>query len=198
MAPKKWSGMVVLTGSPGTGKKTVLPYLERSLKSRTLNLNQLAASDAAVTRSGGLVDTRRLRSKLLKLDLSNTIVFGHLAPHVLQKEEPSFVAVLRCEPSELKKRLQARGYPAGKVTENVESELIGVVLDECLRAFGDSAVHEYDTTHHDPEPVASLIARDLADGSPHAGPWIDWTLDYDSSTKLRSLLSSPTTEPAST
>ncbi len=190
--------MVILTGSPGTGKKTVVPHLERALKSRTLNLNELAASDASVMRAGGLVDTMRLRSRLLKLDLSNTIVYGHLAPHVLQKDEPSFVAVLRCEPTELKKRLQVRGYSGAKVTNDVEAELIGVVLDDCVRAFGASVVHEYDTTRHEPGPVANLIARDQTDRSVHEGPWIDWTLDYDSSTKLRSLLSSPRTEPAST
>jgi broad-specificity NMP kinase len=121
-----------------------------------------------------------------------------LVPDVLREGEPDFVAVVRCEPAELKSRLSARGYSHEKVLENVEAELIGVVLDASVRAFGAGVVREYDTTGSKPASVARRIADDYAAKAVHEGPWIDWTLDYDSSTKLRSLLSTPRTEPAST
>jgi len=147
-----------------------------------------------------MVDTSLLRAELLKRDLTGAVVSGHLLPEVLGKREVEFVAVLRCEPLKLKKRLLSRGYGNDKVIENVEAELIGVVLDAAVRAFGEARVHEYDTTHATPHAVAEQIAKDYGSGAPQGRPWIDWTLGYDSSTKLRLLLLSAaeSTGPAST
>jgi adenylate kinase len=191
--------MLAITGTPGVGKKSVAPVIAKTLKAHVLALNGLAISDVPAKENGEyLVDVRKLRSRLLKLDLSDSVVFGHLVPDVLRRGDVGFVAVLRCEPGELKKRLNARGYSPDKVVENVEAELIGVVLDACVRRFGPSVVHEYDTTGATPRTVASRIASDYRSGVASKRPWTDWTLGYDSSTKLRSLLSSPRTEPAST
>jgi broad-specificity NMP kinase len=151
------------------------------------------------------VDTTRLRKTLLKLNPSRRVLFGHLLPHVLRKSEAGLVAVLRCEPSVLRGRLVARGYPASKVTENVEAELIGVVLDECVRRFGRELVREYDATSSSPKDVAEAIVKDTEAATRDKGGarrrsvlWIDWTLDYDSSSKLRSLFEGRKEPPAST
>jgi adenylate kinase len=190
--------MVGVCGTPGTGKKTVSPIVARLMGlPPPLPINSLAPKGEVE------VDTTLLRSKLLDLDPPRTVLFGHLLPHVLRKSEAAFVAVLRCDPSVLRERLVKRGYPKAKVTENVEAELIGVVLDECIRQFG-AFVREYDATSASPKAVATAIARDAeaakaprrAAGAPRA--WIDWTLDYDSSTKLRSLLAGSRGPPAST
>lgn len=190
--------LLAVTGTPGTGKKSVATPLASLLTANVLDLNSLIfPSGSSARRRERSVDVGALRARLLKSDISSAIVVGHLVPDVLRRNEPGFVAVLRCEPSELKKRLLARGYSTQKVIDNVEAELIGVVLDSSVRAFGAAAVHEYDTTGRKPAVVAKEIARDFA-GATSSGPWTDWTLDYDSSTKLRSLLSKPRTEPAST
>jgi hypothetical protein len=73
-----------------------------------------------------------------------------------------------------------------------------VVLDAAVRRFGPSKVHEYDTSRTKPASVARKIELDLRSGLPQTAPWRDWTLGYDSSTRLRSLLSAPRTDPAST
>jgi len=193
--------MVGVCGTPGTGKKTVSPIVARLMGlPPPIPINSLAPKGEVE------VDTTFLRRKLLDLDPPRTVLFGHLLPHVLKKSEAGFVAVLRCEPSVLRERLVERGYPNAKVTENVEAELIGVVLDECVRRFGGALVREYDTTSASPKTVASAIARDAeaakapgrraGAGAPRA--WIDWTLDYDSSTRLRSLFAGSRDAPAST
>ncbi len=194
-------GIIGISGTPGTGKKTVAPLVASLVGlPEPLSIGSLA-------RKGQVeVDPGVLRSKLLKLNPERAVVFGHLLPHVLDRSEAAMVAVLRCEPSVLRRRLAERGYPHAKVVENVEAELIGVVLDECVRKFGSELVREYDTTSTSPKKVAAAIARDartatakgpeVAARAKHA--WIDWTLDYGSSSKLRSLLAGGGEPPAST
>ncbi len=145
-----------------------------------------------------VVDTRKLGSQLAKRGTACAVVSGHLLADVLKPASVDFVVVLRCDPAVLKRRLASRGYVPDKVLENVEAELIGVVLDGAVRRFGAAKVHEYDSTNASPASLARRIAEDYLAGRPQASPWIDWTLDYDSSARLRSLLSRPRTEPAST
>jgi adenylate kinase len=199
-----------ITGSPATGKKTVAPNVASGLSLPLIDLNALArggsrpgtttTSTTTTTRRRSVeVDTSRLRKKLLGLHPSRAVVFGHLLPHVFRKGELDFVAVLRCEPSVLKKRLIKRGYTGQKLLENLEAELIGVLLDESLRAFGDTDVHEYDSTTADPLRLARSIVSDSRTASrSKRSDWIDWTARYTSSAKLRSLFSLRSTDVAST
>ncbi|MGA2665232.1 MAG: AAA family ATPase [Nitrososphaerales archaeon] len=192
---------VGVTGSPGTGKKSVSPLLAALLGMDLVEINTVARTLSEPDERGEVeVDPVRLRAELRRLRGTRPeVVSGHLLAEVVRPADVGFVAVLRCEPRTLKRRLASRGYPGGKVLENVEAELIGVVLDGALRAFGPERVHEYDTTHAEVRRVAEAIARDVRAGLPAPGrPRTDWTLAYDSSTKLRSLLSRPRTEPAST
>jgi len=194
-------GIVGICGTPGTGKKTVAPVVAEVMGlPAPIPINSLAPKGESE------VDTKLLRRELLKLDPPRVVLFGHLLPYVLRKSETRFVAVLRCEPSVLRERLLERGYPHAKATENVEAELIGVVLDECVRRFGSRLVREYDTTSASPKEVANAIARDAEmatarrekAGAGARPAWIDWTLDYDSSSKLRSLLAGERDTPGST
>ncbi len=176
-------GIVGISGTPGTGKKTVAPKVAELLDlPPPVSINSLAPKGTSD------VDPAKLRSRLLRMRPARVVVFGHLLPHVLRKPEVALVAVLRCEPSVLRARLERRGYPSGKVTQNVEAELIGVVLDECVFRFGRDLVREYDTTTAPPEKVAKAIAKDAKKPGRPPRSWIDWTLGYDSSSKLRSLL----------
>ena len=193
--------IVGICGTPGAGKKTVAPRVA-SLAGLPLPVSV----NSFVPRGEETVDTATLRRRLLEGDPHEVVVFGHLLPYVLKKAEVAMVAVLRCEPGVLKRRLAERGYSAAKLRENVEAELIGVLLDDCVRTFGAEKVREYDTTKSSPDTVARAIAKDARaalgpGGLPSAKRgtrWIDWTLRYGSSTKLSSLLAGKREPPAST
>jgi broad-specificity NMP kinase len=135
------------------------------------------------------VDTAALRKLLVLKVKRRTIIFGHLLPEVYRGAELDFVALLRCNPSILKQRLQARKFGPRKILDNVQVELIGTLLDSCLRSFKVQMVHEYDTTTANPEEVAKSIVEDYKRGAVPKGPWTDWTLLYDSPDKLELLLS---------
>lgn len=193
--------IVGICGTPGTGKKTVAPKVSELLGlAGAISINSLAPQGSSE------VDPKQLRKALLKSKPAHVVLYGHLLPYLLKKEEAGFVAVLRCDPAVLRKRLVARRYPSSKVTENVEAELIGVLLYDCVKEYGDDLVREYDTTAATPEDVANAIARDARDSL--AGKarrsrkakahWIDWTLNYGSSSKLRSLFPGGKEPPGST
>lgn len=194
----KGEGAVGVTGTPGTGKKTTSPILASLLGRKLIEIGSLAAAHAKPDEHGEIpVDVSALRPEVRRA-AAGAVVSGHLLADVLSPSKAEFVAVLRCEPSVLKRRLEKRAYPSEKVIENVEAELIGVVLDSAVMRYGPAKVHEYDSTHATAASIARTIAGDFKSGKYQTTAWIDWTLDYDSSTKLRSLLSNPRTESAST
>ena len=209
--------IIGITGTPGTGKKTVAPMVAALLGlPPPIALNSLSTEPE--------IDPRVLRKRLLRrlspglaattaTTTTTAIVFGHLLADVMAPREARMVALLRCDPSVLRDRLAQRGYSEEKLTSNVEAELIGVVLDSCARRFGE-VLREYDTTSASAQEVARRIASDAKSlGSPRgkpqppgglaparhpSTPWIDWTLDYGSSSRLRSLLWGTTERVGST
>jgi len=186
--PAKGSGMLGITGTPGTGKKSIAPIVAKLLGTKCLNLNEVAKSYGLVTRRSGSVDTQKLRARL-KGDFSgNAVVYGHLLPYVISSSALSKVIVLRCQPGVLKERLRLRGYSPSKIIENVEAELIGVVSSDAFDTYGRAKTQEVDTTNASPAEAASAVIEAAASRQRET-PRIDWTLDYDSGAKLRHLLS---------
>jgi adenylate kinase len=180
-----------ITGTPGTGKKSIAPLVASLLGFSLLDLNKFAKENGFVMRHGGNleVDTRALRRFLLRKLGERVVIFGHLLPDVLMGREVDFIAVLRCNPSVLKARLVKRRYSVKKLPQNVEAELIGVLLDSSFRSFPREIIHEYETTHAKPAEVAELIAKDFQSRPKHSSSWIDWITLYNSADELKSLLS---------
>ena len=183
----KDSQMLGITGSPGTGKKSIAPIVAERLGTRCLSLNELAMSYGLVSKSGN-VDTQKLRARLTHNLTKGAVVYGHLLPYAVPPNAVSNVVVLRCEPGVLKERLRLRGYGPQKIVENVEAELIGVVSADAFDTFGGARTWEVETTSQSPADVASAVVE-IAVSKPRRVPRIDWTLDYDSGAKLRLLLS---------
>lgn len=156
----------------------------------SVGLNELAIESgvAEKTKDGLLVDTGALRRSLLRRNEGRCLVYGHFLPDVLRRNEVEVVVVLRCNPLELKRRLLARGYGGRRLRDNLESELIGVTLSYAIERFGEGSVIEFDTTNTARSSAARALAS-IIRGRPRASSRIDWTLDYTSAEKLRSLLS---------
>ncbi len=182
-------GIVGITGTPGTGKKSVAPLIARKLGLKCLALNDLARTYGLVSdaQKEGEADVHGLRRKLRRVE-GAAVLYGHLLPYALDRDSVERVVVLRCEPSALKKRLLARGYPRGKVVENVEAELIGVVSADAFDAFGQERCFELVTTDSTPKETAESASA-VINGQNRPGPRIDWIPRYESGAKLRSLLS---------
>ncbi len=178
-----------ITGTPGTGKKTLAPLVASRLGVRCFSLTDLAESCGLVEpgESGAEVDARKLGRYILEKVRGSSLLFGHLFPYACRRADIARVVVLRCDPKVLKRRLRARGYPAERIIANVEAELIGVVSADSLTAFGPGKVVEFDTSRIKPDVAALRVSDLLGDPSTHSPP-VEWVSSYDSPARLRSLL----------
>jgi adenylate kinase len=179
-----------ITGTPGTGKKSIAPLVAERLKLGCFGLNDLAFSAGLARRDDdpAEVDASSMRRLVLKAVPGPAVVYGHMLPYSLPKGEVRRVFVLRCEPTVLKLRLQSRGYPPAKVLQNVESELIGLISAESISVYGARVVSEIDTTSLTPHFASQFILRLLRRPTARTGI-IDWGSNYASGPRLRGLVS---------
>ncbi len=157
---------LVITGNPGVGKHTSAGILAEMIHAQIVDINNIAIKSHAVgeeTNLGRDVDVKKV-TRVLKQTIRqerDLVLVGHLAPYVLEPVGISIVAVLRRSPYDLEKTLERRGYSADKVRENIESEIIGTLLYDSLKAFGKPKVAEFDTTNKTPKETADEILSTL-------------------------------------
>ena len=163
---------IALTGTPGTGKTTVaglLPY-------KVIDINALVRDgmNLGTDPERGCLDADMdaLEERLKELDSDEiSILEGHFSHHFAD-----WSIVLRLAPSTLRTRLEARGYSAEKIRENLEAEALDVILVEaveyCLR------VDEIDTTGKTAPEVAEIVARVIKDELELPPGQVDWLIDF--------------------
>lgn len=190
MGQRRTRRLVGITGTPGTGKKSIAPLVASKLGIPSFSLNELARAFGLLNpgRSEASVDVEVLKQKLATTLLEPSLVYGHLLPYALERSWITRVVVLRCNPLVLRERLRSRGYPPQKILENVEAELIGVISTDTFRAFGSEKTLEFDTTNSLPDLASASITAIISEkGRSHT--MLDWLETYDSVSEFRSLLS---------
>ena len=168
---------VVITGNPGVGKHTCGGLVAAALIANVVDLNKLALEVPSKQTEKGLdVDVRKLSllvSRKLRKKMSS-IVIGHLAPYVVYPGLVNTVVVLRKSPYELLKTLQERGYSTEKIKENVESEILGVTLNDSIKTFGRRKVAEFDVTGKTSGQIADQILSVIERKSKKEIGAVDW------------------------
>ena len=106
------------------------------------------------------------------------IIDGHLS-HLLNVDA---IAILRCEPSVLRTRLEQRSYPTWKVESNIEWELIGGTWAE----VEIQNVAEFDSSSKNIDDLWNNIREWIYSGLPRLAPFVDWI--NDKATALRNLM----------
>jgi len=157
---------LVITGNPGAGKHTCSRIIAEKTGAEIIDINRVAIDNDAIAKKtdhGLEVDVKKLGKLLAKMTKpkKDQIIVGHLAPYVIKPAGISLAAVLRRSPYELEKTLEKRGYTAGKIKENLASEILGVLLYDSVKAFGKRKVVEFDTTDKTSQQTADEIMRAL-------------------------------------
>lgn len=166
--------IIAVTGTPGTGKTTAVQRVETDL--HVIHLNEMIRAQESELTTG--VDPER-GSAIADLDAIDAAVLDRddllIESHLAHRLDVDRVIVLRCQPSELDRRLRDRGASREKARENAEAEALDVILSEAVEAHGLESVYEIDTTDLRPSEVASTIEMVVAgDREPSAGT-VDFT-----------------------
>jgi adenylate kinase len=129
--------VILITGTPCTGKTTTAKQLAQKLNAEYINLTDFAKAHNLILgedkeRQTTIIDEQAMRKKLKetieKSNYTNIIVDGHYAAAVTPNSQVTNVFVLRRNPIELKEFMQKCGFGEAKLYENLSAE----ILDSCL------------------------------------------------------------------
>jgi len=177
--------VILITGTPGTGKTTVSKSLSQRLSIPLVAVNDLVEEKHLYhgydpEKGYKEVDMEDLCHEI-KLLLKTSgeeglILEGHLAHFSDNSDLIDCVVVLRTRPDILKKRLHQRDWSETKVTENIEAEALDICTFEAVDIHGNK-VNEVDTTNLEIEKVVDMIIK-IVHGEKHIPPGGLNFLDY--------------------
>ncbi len=169
--------VILITGTPGTGKTTVSKLLSQRLSISLVAVNDLVEEKHLYhghdpEKGYKEVDMEDLCQELTTIIKNSPetglIIEGHLAHFLENSNLIDCVVVLRARPDILRKRLLKRNWPESKVTENVEAEALDICTFEAVENHGNK-VNEVDTTDLEVEDVVDMMVK-IVDGEEHIPP----------------------------
>ena len=146
--------VIVVTGTPGTGKTILAKKLCNKLNFHYIDVNKIIkkyniSEGYDRKRKTKIVDIKKLNKTLIK-EIDNIkktiknkinkklknkktkygiIIDSHLS-HYLPKRYVDLCIVTKCDLKELKKRLKKRKYSKSKIRENLDVEIFDICLNE--------------------------------------------------------------------
>jgi len=176
---------IAVTGTPGCGKTSMCEVgraypQEQGEEVAVQTVEELADTAGALGAvddedGAAPIDVELLRDQLTT-DWNDapscaTLVDGHLS-HLLAVDA---IVIIRCEPSLLAARNEARGWPEQKVVENSEWELLGGPWND-WEEWADTPVLELDSSEVSPEKSFSALLEWAGNGFKPERPEqsIDW------------------------
>jgi len=160
--------IIIISGTPGCGKTSVANKLSKFIDTKTISLNELAVSgdfsfDYDNERKTYIVDFQIFLPYVIKIikkiKVNNPqflIIESHFSD-IIPNKFIDYVFILRCDPDELAKRLKKKNYDLNKITENVQSEILGNCVNYLVQKKIKSPIYEIDTTNLNIESVAKTI-----------------------------------------
>lgn len=180
--------VIGITGTPGTGKKSIAPIVATALGIRSVRLpGPPTIPKSSRTEREAEIDTAKAKLEISRNPPGHVVAYGHLLPYIIPPQMVTRMVVLRCNPMILKERLSERGYSAEKTRENIEAELIGLIANDAYSSFGRKKTIEFDATASSPTSAANAIVDFIQDRTSRPN-MVDWTLSYNSASALMSLL----------
>ena len=131
--------IIIITGTPGTGKTVLAKKLANLLNFTYIDVNQIIKSNKLKSnydkkRSTYIINTNKLNRILISL-VKNTnkslIIDSHLS-HYLPSKLVDLCIVTKCDLKVLIKRLRKRKYSLNKIRENIDSEIFDICLNEAI------------------------------------------------------------------
>jgi adenylate kinase len=175
--------VILITGTPCTGKTAVAKELTARLDALYINLTKVAKThnltiDEDKTRNTIIIDEEKMRKKtgeiIASAEKNTVIIDGHYATSVVPKRYVTRIIVLRRSPIELRKFMEKRGFADAKLWENLASEILDVCLVEALQEHAKEKVCELDITGQTVETVVNEILAVLNETKKCSVGHVDW------------------------
>lgn len=136
----KKARVIIVTGTPSTGKTTLAKQIEKKYCFKRLDVNAIIKKNKL--REGydrknkcWIIDEYRFTSVLeavvreKRKNRKKIVIDSHLS-HYLSPRFVDICLVTRCDLDELYRRLKKKRYPKNKIEENMECEIMEVCLQE--------------------------------------------------------------------
>ncbi len=160
--------IVIISGTPGTGKTSVSKIITKKLNAKMISLNEMVLSNNLTLsydhkRETAVIDTERIIEHVKRLvnacsrDNINILIIESHFSDIIPNELIDYPIVLRCHPDELIKRLNKKHYTYEKIFENVQTEILGSCMNYLIEKNLGKEIIEIDTTDLNIESVAEII-----------------------------------------
>ncbi|KAK2461806.1 hypothetical protein APHAL10511_006269 [Amanita phalloides] len=139
--------VIVITGTPGTGKSTHAQLLATEAGLKHINVGEWVKEKGLYEGydeewQSYTVDEDRLLDELEPIVAGGGIVLDWHTCEIFPERWADLVVVLTCDHTRLWDRLEKRGYPLKKIQENNEAEIMQVVLEEARSSYPAEIVVE--------------------------------------------------------
>jgi adenylate kinase len=184
--------VIVVTGTPGTGKTRFARLLGKKIGIDSVNLTKFAKQCGLIKcydhkRRTYVVNEHALAHSLARYLTTlkkRVLVEGHYSGRLVPSRFTEVVFVLRCDPEILKMRLKKRGYSNQKIKENVEAEVLDICLSEAIASQGLEKVAELDTSLRTIKSSVEEALRILNRKEPRQIARCDWLTELENRGKL--------------
>lgn len=171
--------VIVVTGTPGTGKSEFASRLSERLNYEYVDLNGFLIDAGCTTgyddeRQSHIIDLARGKTLVEEtFSRGRFVLESHLAHLTVPKAMTSTCFVLRCSPYLLMERLRARGFSERKVKENCAAEILDTILLEAIERYGRDVICELDASR-DLEVMVEEAVEVLRGDRPRVVGDVDW------------------------
>jgi adenylate kinase len=175
--------VILITGTPCTGKTTLATKLAAQLNAQYINLTEFAQKEHLVARKDKQRDTDIINETKMRQKLQQTIdnatpadiiIDGHYAAAVTPKTAITKIIVLRRNPIELRQLMQNSGFNQQKQDENLAAEILDVCLIEALQQHPKEKVCELDVTGKTVETTLNEVLMMLESKKECSVGCVDW------------------------
>lgn len=176
--------IILLSGTPGTGKTTIVKLLKSALPAVVIDINKEVIENQFFTmdseRETKIADFKKLKpyleQKIKEIQSEYILIEGHYAD-IMPNELVSKIIILRTHPEVLKKRLKQKNYSTKKIIENLQAEILGTCSYHAIKSFETKKIYELDnselTIEETVKKIVNLIKENMNRSSIGKIDWLD-------------------------